>query len=122
MQIKLDITEITSIHCIDIMVSLSYILKHKGAYHESFFGALRDSGADVMLDTRVDELSDEHRFRGKVDKTPWASKSRPLSAQDSELGSKSPVLGEIADFAVRLGVSAVLSPSHFLDQCDLQYD
>ncbi|MCY3859223.1 MAG: hypothetical protein OXG25_10000 [Gammaproteobacteria bacterium] len=81
---------------------------------ESFIGALRDSGAEVILDTKIAELSEAGTYKGKVRKTPWAIESRPLKNQDFTLGSHSKLIRDIAQTAVKLGVSGVLSPSRFL--------
>ncbi len=80
----------------------------------AFVRALRDSGADVILDTKVAELSAVGKCRGASMRAPWSGGGKPLEAADFKPGANAALFSGIARCAVRLGVSAVLAPSHFL--------
>lgn len=80
----------------------------------TFIRSLRENGVDVILDTKVAELSAIGRFRGAARRAPWSVDGRPLEQHDFGPGNNSPLFGEIAGTAVALGVSAVLAPTHFL--------
>lgn len=88
----------------------------KARFQKEFISALREQGAEVILDTKVAELSEIGRFRGMARGAPWAvaGDERPLRASDFEARSNSDVYGSIARFAVDLGVTAVMAPTHFL--------
>ena len=88
----------------------------KARFQTEFIRALRDSGAEVTLDTKVAELSEIGKFSGTAKGTPWAAadEGRPLSAADFEVGATIDLFGKIARSAVELGMTAVLAPTHFL--------
>jgi hypothetical protein len=76
---------------------------------------LRESGSELILDTHVAELSSLARFQTTAaQKAPWA-RQKPLQERDFRDTPRAPgVLRQVAQFAVRNGFSAVLSPSRFL--------
>lgn len=81
---------------------------------KTFIRSLRESGADVILDTKVAELSVIGRCSGAAGRAPWSGDGRPLEERDFGQGTSAELFGEIARAAVALGVSAVLAPTHFL--------
>ncbi|MCA8907703.1 MAG: hypothetical protein KDA64_07435 [Rhodospirillaceae bacterium] len=88
----------------------------KARHQREFIQSLRDSGSDIILDTKVAELSEVGKFRGHAKGAPWAmsDEDRPLIASDFAPGSNADIYGKIARHAVELGVTAVLAPSHYL--------
>ena len=80
----------------------------------AFIQALRENGVEVILDTKVAELSEIGKYKGSAARAPWARVERPLEKRDFELGSSTSIFDEIARFAVSLGVSSILTPTHFL--------
>lgn len=72
--------------------------------------ALRESGAEIVLDTNTAELSELGRFQGAARRVPWANASRQLVRSDPWKD----ILAQIADFAVAHGVHTILSPTHLL--------
>lgn len=81
---------------------------------KTFIRSLRESGVDVILDTKVAELSVIGRCGGTAGRAPWSKGGQPLVERDFGQGTSSELFGEIARAAVSLGVSAVLSPTHLL--------
>lgn len=95
----------------------SLIVDASKAHHQrSFIKELVAAGSDVILDTKVAELSALQRFRGAAKNAPWAQRERDrvLLPRDFEPGSNTDLYGAIARFAVELGVTAVMAPTHFL--------
>lgn len=88
----------------------------KARFQREFIRSLRDTGADVILDPKVAELSEVGKFRGLAKGAPWAveDNSRPLEPDDFESGSDSDLFGKIARMAVELGMTSVMSPTHLL--------
>ena len=93
----------------------------KALFQKEFIRALRDSGADVILDTKAAELSEVGRFRGMAKGAPWAAieEDRPLMPEDFQpetfrLSANIDLFGQMARMAVELGVAAVMAPTHFL--------
>ena len=76
--------------------------------------ALGESGAELILDTNVAELSSIGRFSGSVKAAPWANPNAVLSADDLAPTANRDLIGEIARFAVKEGFHTVQAPSHFL--------
>lgn len=83
-------------------------------FQKDLIAALRASGAELILDTNIAELSALGRFDGQVKTAPWASANAPLRPSDFAATSRRDVIGEIARFAIANGLDAVLSPAHFL--------
>ena len=88
----------------------------KARFQKEFIRALRDGGADVILDTKAAELSEPGRFRGVAKRAPWAAteEDRPLKPEDFRPSANINLFGQIARMAVELGVAAVMAPTHFL--------
>lgn len=88
----------------------------KARHQREFIRSLRESGSDIILDTKAAELSAVGKFRGAAKGTPWAiaDEERPLIISDFEPGSNTDLYGKIARHAVELGVTAVMAPGHFL--------
>lgn len=88
----------------------------KARYQREFIRSLRESASDIILDTKVAELSEIGKFRGAAKGAPWAltEEDRPLVPADFEVGSNADLYGKIARHAVELGVTAVMAPTHFL--------
>lgn len=71
---------------------------------------LREHGSEIVLDTKIAELSALGRFNGSCRKLPWANDDRPLSHDDFK-NSGDKIINQIADFAVARGVDVLLSPT-----------
>lgn len=61
----------------------------KARYQRGFIRSLKDNASDIILDTKVAELSEIGKFRGAARGAPWdlADEDRPLAASDFEPGS-----------------------------------
>ena len=93
----------------------------RAEFQKEFIRALRDGGADVILDTKAAELSEVGRFRGMAKGAPWAAtgEDRPLKPEDFQPEEFRPsanvdLFGQVARMAVELEVAAVMAPTHFL--------
>lgn len=78
--------------------------------------SLKQNGAELVLDTKVAELSSPGRYVGNVLKAPWsvAGDGKPMGPDLFQKAHPSDVLGQIARFAVEANVDTVLAPTHFL--------
>lgn len=76
--------------------------------------SLSKSGAELVLDTNIAELSVLGRYSGIARSAPWANPHAVLTADDLRPSANRDLIGEIARFAVSGGYSAVLAPSHLL--------
>jgi len=85
-----------------------------GRQHD-LLASLRDTGAELILDTNVAELSSIGRFSGTAKSAPWANPKTVLTVDDFKLGANRDIIGQIARFAVRHGFHAVQAPTHVLD-------
>jgi hypothetical protein len=83
-------------------------------HQRDLVAALKESGAELILDTNVAELSCIGRFSGSARRAPWANPAAPLTAEDLAPTANRDLLGQIARFAVQAGFSAVQAPSHLL--------
>lgn len=88
----------------------------RARFQQDLVRALRDDGADVALDTKVAELSELGKFGGTVKGTPWApiDEGRPLRISDFEPSATIDLFGKIARLAVKMDMTAVMAPTHFL--------
>lgn len=86
--------------------------------HKSLVRSLKDRQAEIVLDTNCAELSVPGRFSGSAKSAPWAAEGRALEAADFTPGTNRSVIEPIARYAVTSGVTAILSPSHFLGEND----
>lgn len=78
--------------------------------------SLKDRHAEIVLDTNCAELSVPGRFSGSAKSAPWAVDGRALEVADFTPGTNLSVIEPIARYAVKSGVTAILSPSHFLGE------
>lgn len=87
-------------------------LKHQ----KEFVASLRSKGVEIILDTKVAELSAREKFGGYARYTPWAKlgDGEPLNPSHFDPASPHDIFGEIARFAIEHKVDAVLAPTHFL--------
>jgi len=88
----------------------------KITYQKDIIQMLQGMGAEVVLDPRIIELSARRKCAGLAASAPWAPSTRgvPLSPDTFRKGHPADIFGAIARCAVEYGVSAVLSPSHYL--------
>ncbi len=88
----------------------------KITHQKAIIQMLRGLGAEIVLDPRIIELSARRKCAGLASTAPWASEDRnvPLSPDVFLDGHSADIYGAIARCAVENGVSAVLSPSHYL--------
>lgn len=87
-------------------------LKHQ----KELVSALRAKGAEVVLDTKVAELSALEKFEGYARHAPWAALGHggPLTPAHFDPKRAEDIFGQIARFAIEYRVHAVLAPGHFL--------
>jgi len=85
-------------------------------FQKLFIASLKESGAEIVVDTKCAELSEIGCYRGAAKGAPWALKDqvRPFTPADFRSGANADIFGQIARFAVEIGADAVHSPSHFL--------
>ena len=85
-------------------------------HQKELIEALRENGAEIVLDTEAAELAALSKFSGHARHAPWASagQGRPLGPEHFKDDAESDVIGQIARFAVAFRVDAVLAPTHFL--------
>jgi len=77
-------------------------------------GLFRNAGAEIVLDTRIAELSEQGSY---VPSAQWLSsvnKTRPMTPRDFSADGSRRIAVEIATLAVANSVDAVLAPSHFV--------
>ena len=88
----------------------------KARFQKEFIRSLRATGADVMLDPKVAELSEVGKFSGSAKETPWAvsDNTRPLEPEDFEARARVDLFGKIARMAAELDVTSVMAPTHLL--------
>ncbi|MER9397054.1 hypothetical protein NKI46_02795 [Mesorhizobium sp. M0615] len=87
-------------------------LKHQ----KELVASLKAKGAEVVLDTKVAELSGVERFEGYARHAPWAELGggKPLTPNHFDPVAAHDIFGMIARFAGEHGVDAVLAPTHFV--------
>lgn len=88
----------------------------KARFQKEFIASLKDSGAEIILDTKCAELSEIGCYLGAAKGAPWALKeeARPFTPDDFRQGANVDIFGGIARLAVEIDANAVLSPSRFL--------
>jgi hypothetical protein len=109
--------QLESLHAEGRLPATSVILDaSKVRFQREFIAAMRASQAELILDTRVAELSELGRYGGAARSAPWALKDedRPFQPSDFSVGSNLHIYGQIARCAVEAGMTAVLVPTHFL--------
>lgn len=85
-------------------------------HQKELIEALKDDGAEIVLDTEAAELAAPAKIRGHSRHAPWAKAGDGglLGPQHFQSGAKSDVIGDIARFAVTNPIDAVLAPAHNL--------
>ena len=85
-------------------------------YQKDLIDALREDGAEIVLDTEVAELAAPGKFSGHSRYAPWATSGQggPLGPEHFKENAPSDVIGHIARFAVESHVNTVLAPTHNL--------
>lgn len=85
-------------------------------FQKELVAAFRAQGAEIVLDTRVAELSAIEKFSGLARGAPWATAElgRPLLPDDFAANSRNDVISSIARFAVEYQADAVLAPTHYI--------
>ena len=88
----------------------------KATYQRQFLSALKNDGAEIILDTKCAELSELAKYSGFSKGAPWANTKEqgPLQLADFAEGANSNIYAQIARLAREVGADAVLSASHFL--------
>lgn len=83
-------------------------------YQRELINALRENGAEIVLDTEAAELAAPAKFAGRSHRAPWAVADGPLGPDHFRKSVSDGVVGQIARFAVANRVDVVHTPSHFL--------
>ncbi len=79
---------------------------------KDLINCLRESGAELVLDTKVPELACVGSFMTSAKKLPWANKSRPHKPTDFSGPGLRAICDRIAEFAISHKFDVVLCPSH----------
>lgn len=82
---------------------------------------LRDEDAEIVLDTNVAELSTVGKYSGSAKAAPWAVDGRPLEREDFVEGTNRSVIEPIARFSVENKISAVMAPTHYLGDDQIEW-
>ena len=87
-------------------------------HQKELVDAFRETGAEIVLDTKVAELAARAKFEGYASAAPWAASGGDgmLGPEHFNRDAPSDVIGQIARFAVEHKVHAVLAPCHFLSE------
>jgi hypothetical protein len=85
-------------------------------HQKELLGAFRAKGAEIVLDTKVAELSAVEKHTGFAHFAPWAAigEGKPLSPERFTANDPAHIYGQIARFAVEYGVDAVLAATHYV--------
>jgi len=86
--------------------------------HEALSASLRQRGVEVVLDTNMAELAGVGRYGSLKKRVPWAHPDRPWAALDFGQRRRTEVAIQIAEYAVKHQVAAILAPCHLLDSAD----
>ena len=76
---------------------------------------LKVSGCEIVLDPNFAEMATAGRSLGAVGRLRWANPERPWAPTDFKPARNADLAKLIAEFAVRHGVDAVLTPSHLIE-------
>ena len=79
---------------------------------------LHDGGTEIILDTKSAELAYEAGLNSSIKELPWADSDRKHRVGDWEGSNSLRRAEQIAEFAFKTGVDAVLSPSHEIKDVD----
>ncbi len=77
---------------------------------------LKEAGSEIVVDTNFAEMAAPGKFQSSVSHLPWANPSRPWEPSDFGIGRNLNVAQAMAEFAVRLGATAVLAPTHLVQE------
>lgn len=80
--------------------------------------SFRKAEREVILDTNFAEMFFEGKFKSAIKSLPWANQDRPWMSDDFRASRNFDVAHAIAEFAIKHGVNAILSPSHFVSLAD----
>jgi hypothetical protein len=85
-------------------------------HQRDLVSSLRAKGAEIVLDTKVAELSALEKFAGYARHAPWSALGEGKPLNPSHFCPKAPgdLFGQIARFAIEYRVDAVLAPTHFI--------
>lgn len=85
-------------------------------HQKELVDAFQASGAEIVLDTKVAELSAPQKFSGYAQGAPWSAitDGKILGPDIFDIHHASDIYGAIARFAVENNIDAVLAPAHFL--------
>ena len=86
--------------------------------HKDLISTLSASGAEIFLDTKTAELSNEAGYRSKAGTLPWANTDRTQWIGDWRGRRGRSSIKHIAEFVGDAGVDTVLSPTHFLSDAE----
>lgn len=76
------------------------------------FTLLSNAGFEIVLDLNVAETAAPGRYGSAVRKLPWGNPERPWTPSDFSSLRNDDFCRRMAEFAVEMGVSAVLAPTH----------
>lgn len=76
---------------------------------------LKNVGCEIVLDLNFAETAVPGRFASAVSKLPWGNSERPWQPADFGPGRNANLFKLMAEFAVHVGVDAVLAPTHAVD-------
>ncbi len=85
----------------------NHINKQKDLLHTLF-----DGGTEIILDTKCAELAFDAGLNSSIKNLPWADPFRKHWVGDWVGSQGLRKVEQIAEFAIRAGVNAILSPSH----------
>ena len=97
-------------------VSTLIVDASKAKFQKEFITDVKESGGDVILDTRCAELSEVGRCNGHAKRVPWVQvgEQLPLVPLDYRPGANINLYNSIARSAVEWNADAVLTPTHFI--------
>jgi hypothetical protein len=77
---------------------------------------LKASGCEIVLDPNFAEMATVGRFESSaIQRLPWANHDRPWEPSDFGRMRNYDIAKTIAEFAVKAGVHAVLTPAHLIE-------
>ena len=82
--------------------------------------ALKASGAEIVLDTKVAELAAPLKCGGYARGAPWAE-GELLGPDSFKKGNSSDIFGQIARFSIEKNVDVVLAPTHYIGDKNFEH-
>lgn len=91
-------------------------------HQRDLVSSLRAKGAEIVLDTKVAELSALEKFAGYARHAPWSAlgEGKPLKPSHFDPKASGDLFGQIARFAIEYRVDAVLAPTHFVGDANFK--